>query len=432
MAPDAKQKKIVAVTAFSILGLLIVSVGLLVLKPSGNEQQIVEGQRVLNTELPAAEQIPLHETKQEAYIEATQEAEWRERMKSIGVDNSGDINLSENSNKDSRFNQPQTPQSFVNGNSGVMQMPPSDLSQNRSDKNSGFGTSQQNRQGDPAMDAWYQTMQNLDNQDAEKRRKEEQELERRREDEERHQRQQEELMQRAREQQEFLNEIIRQQMGGSAEAKPMPTTPTQADERQDVPRVQPMSVQETGVVSSMHSRKRQGGFFGTAEVTDQKNTIRAQVYGEHIIETGQFVRFRLQEPMQVGRAVLQTGSVLIGRATIGEDRLFVHISSVEQNEVIYQVNIAVYDLDGMIGLNLPGSMEMEAAREIGVEVANAMGNTATSSSMFQVQQSAAEQLKAEAGRGLIQGTFRYAGKRLSKVKVTVQDKHRVYLVPVGA
>jgi conjugative transposon TraM protein len=342
------------------------------------------------------------------------------------------MNLADGKNRNSEFNEPLTPQGFVTGGGGVMQMPPADVSQNRSDKNSGFGTPQQRMQNDPVMDAWHQTMQNLENQDSEKRRREEQDVQRRREDEERHRKQQEEMLQRAKDQQDFLNEIIKQQMsGGSSEPAKLPTTPIQADERQDVPRAQPIAAQESGVVSSMHGRRRQGGFFGSTEISDQKNTIRASVYGEHIIENGQFVRFRLQEPMQVGRAVLQTGSILIGKATIGEDRLFVHISSVEQNEVIYTVNIAVYDLDGMTGLNLPGSMEMEAAREIGVEVANAVGNTATSGSMFQVQQSAAQQLKAEAGRGLIQGTFRYAGKRLSKVKVTVQDKHRVYLVPVS-
>lgn len=188
-------------------------------------------------------------------------------------------------------------------------------------------------------------------------------------------------------------------------------------------------VSETGGVSSTLRASARNGFFGSVQVGAQKNTIKASVYGKHVIQNGQFVRFRMDEPMQVGATVLPKGSIIIGKAVIGEDRLFVSIHSIEHQDVIYSVGLDVYDTDGMQGLYLPGSMEMEAAAEIGTDLANALGSSAANSAVFQTQTSAAEQLKTDVGRGLIQGTFRYAGRKLQTVKVTVQDKHKIYLRP---
>ena len=192
--------------------------------------------------------------------------------------------------------------------------------------------------------------------------------------------------------------------------------------------VSPVIAEKISVSSGLRSSRR-SGFYGISQVGTQKNTIRASVYGKHVIQSGQMVRLRMDEPMQVGSAVLPAGSIVIGRATLGEDRLFITIHSIAHSDVIYSVNLDVYDTDGMLGLNLPGSMEMEAVREIASDVANALGTSATNSAILQTQTSASEQLKTDVGRGLLQGTSRYVGRKLQEIKITVQDKHKVYLLP---
>jgi conjugative transposon TraM protein len=192
--------------------------------------------------------------------------------------------------------------------------------------------------------------------------------------------------------------------------------------------VSPIIAEKNSISSGLRASRR-NGFYGSSEVAAQKNTIRASVYGKHVIQSGQFVRLRTDEPMQVGQSVLPTGSIVIGKTTLGEDRLFITVYSIEYSDVIYSVNLEVYDTDGMLGLYLPGSMEMETIREIGTNVANALGASATNSAIFQSQPSASEQLKTDVGRGLIQGTFKYAGRKLQTIKITVQDKHNVYLLP---
>jgi conjugative transposon TraM protein len=177
------------------------------------------------------------------------------------------------------------------------------------------------------------------------------------------------------------------------------------------------------------SRRRSGGFYGMSGREAQQNSIKACAYGEQVVGDGQNLRLRLLEPMLVGSQVLPVGSILTGTCRIGVDRLLVSVMSVELAGIITRVSLDVYDSDGQQGLYVPGSMEMEAAREVGAEVASAVGSTAGQQVSMFSQQSAAEQIKADVGRGVLQGTFRFLGRKLREVKIQVQDKHRVFLVP---
>jgi len=160
-----------------------------------------------------------------------------------------------------------------------------------------------------------------------------------------------------------------------------------------------------------------------------KNTIRACVYGDQTVSDGQNLRFRLLEPMAMTGQIIPVGTILIGSVNIGVDRLFVTIMSVEYEDIITKVALEVYDNDGQRGLFVPGSLELEAGREVGSDIANSVGSTASSGALFN-QQSATEQIKTDVSRGVIQGTFKYIGRRLQKIKVQAQDKHTVFLVPL--
>ncbi|MDR1226793.1 MAG: conjugative transposon protein TraM [Prevotellaceae bacterium] len=187
-----------------------------------------------------------------------------------------------------------------------------------------------------------------------------------------------------------------------------------------------------GVATSLRSNGSSsvvGGFYGIGSHVAQKNTIKASVYGRQTVGEGQNVRLRLSEPMMVAGQVMPVGSILVGYCAIGVDRLYVSVSSVEYQDVITIVDLDVYDLDGQRGIFLPGSAEMDATREIGVDVARAVGSTTSTNPALFNQNSAAEQLKTDVGRGVIQGTFNYMSKKLAENKVTLQDKHKIYLLP---
>jgi conjugative transposon TraM protein len=197
------------------------------------------------------------------------------------------------------------------------------------------------------------------------------------------------------------------------------------------PTVMPVSTAQEQVVSSLGNARRSRNFYGVDNSgSEQKNTIKATVYGRQIIKQGQTLLLRLSEPVQVGQQVLPTGTIVAAVCQVSSDRLLCNITSVEYKGVIFYVELQVFDAaDGQVGLRLPGSLEQEAISEVGADVANAVASaTSQSISVYSSEPNAAEQIKTDVGRGLISGVGRFVGRRLMEVQVTVQDNHRVLLV----
>lgn len=190
--------------------------------------------------------------------------------------------------------------------------------------------------------------------------------------------------------------------------------------------VNPISTEKNKVVSSL----KQGGFYGTSMTEKkQKNTISASVYGKQVVRSGQNLRMRIMEPMEVGGHIIPTRSILIGQVQVGIDRLMIEVKSVEYGGALMFINLAAFDIDGQLGLYLPGSMEQDALKEIGAEMASSVANASSQSiATYQSTPNAAEQIKTDLGRGLITGTGNYISKKLNDIKVTVQDSHKLFLV----
>jgi conjugative transposon TraM protein len=290
----------------------------------------------------------------------------------------------------------------------------------------------------PPTSEWSRQLEFLAEQDRqreeEQRRQQQQAETERRAELQRREEQQAALHEQMRVQQELLNAALLSQMGiaptsGGAmpgqEQRPLPTTPEQriGSVTEEII-VQPITEQGDGIVSSL----RRTGFHGTAEMTQRRNTIAATVNGRQVVSDGQSVRIRLREPMQVGRKIIPTGTVVVGIVNIGVDRAFITVNSIESGGVITPVKLTAFDHDGQHGLFVPGSMENEALREIGGEIATAIGSAGTNAvSMFN-QQSAMEQLQGDITRGAVQGTARYVGRRIQQIRVILQDNHRLFLV----
>jgi len=238
---------------------------------------------------------------------------------------------------------------------------------------------------------------------------------------------QEEARQRALDDFDMMMQRHMQQQGGGMhqEPPPLPTTQEQQNRFSEENVVMPVTEQGDGIVSSL---RRGGGFHGTGEMAPRRNTILATVSGRQVVSEGQNARIRLREPMQVGRMIIPIGSIIVGTINIGVDRVFITISSIEHNGVITPVRLTAFDYDGQHGLFVPGSLENETLREIGGEIASAIGTGATTSVSMINNQSAMEQIQGEVMRGAIQGTARYVGRRITQVRVVLQDNHRLFLV----
>ena len=177
-----------------------------------------------------------------------------------------------------------------------------------------------------------------------------------------------------------------------------------------------------------YSQQRNIGFFSPegGDGSQVKNTIRACIHDDQTVSDGleaqRNVRIRLIEPMSANGTIIPANTILTGQARIGE-RLDVTIISIEYMGRIYPVDIAVYDVYGQRGIAIPPSMEVNALKEV---AANSGSSAGTSISF---SQSAGQQIAADVGRGLVQGTSQYFAKKMSVVKIHLKAGHQVFLLP---
>lgn len=152
-----------------------------------------------------------------------------------------------------------------------------------------------------------------------------------------------------------------------------------------------------------------------------KNTIAACVQGDQTVTDGQTVRLRLLEPMRVSGRTIPRNTTLVGTARLQGERLEIGIGSLEYQGNIIPVELEVYDSDGQAGIFVPGSMETDAAKEIGANMGSSLGSS------INISTDAGAQLASDLGKGVIQGVSQYISKRMRTVRVHLKSGYRVLL-----
>jgi conjugative transposon TraM protein len=122
--------------------------------------------------------------------------------------------------------------------------------------------------------------------------------------------------------------------------------------------------------------------------------------------------------MQIPKNTLVSGS-----ARISGERMNIEITHIQSAGNIIPVKMEVFDLDGNLGISVPGSEERSAVKEVVADMGASMGSSIT------ISDNAGSQLLADLGRGIVQGASQYAGKKMRTVRVTLKAGHRVLLLP---
>lgn len=122
----------------------------------------------------------------------------------------------------------------------------------------------------------------------------------------------------------------------------------------------------------MYDQPRNTGFntMGGEMGISEKNTISAVIHDDQTVVNGQTTRLRLTEPLMAGTILIPENSIVTGVAKIQGERLDIQISSIEYQGMIIPVEMSTYDSDGQRGIYIPGSLEMNAAKEIMANMGN--------------------------------------------------------------
>ena len=154
---------------------------------------------------------------------------------------------------------------------------------------------------------------------------------------------------------------------------------------------------------------------------ESKNTIAACVHTDQTITDGQAVRLRLLEPMRLAGRIIPRNTVVVGGARVQGERLGIELTSIEYGGTIIPVELAVFDSDGQEGIFIPGSMEIDAVKEIAANMGSSLGSS------INISTNAGAQLASDLGKGVIQGTSQYIAKKMRTVKVHLKAGYKVLL-----
>ena len=187
---------------------------------------------------------------------------------------------------------------------------------------------------------------------------------------------------------------------------------------------QPMTNEE---FVEQFTKARNTGFYTSvgdeSVINSDRNTISAVIHDTQKIKDGQVVNVRITEPMVVGSRIIPVNKILSGYGKISGERVLITITSIEQDGTIIPISLSAYDKSGQQGIRVPGSMEVNAVKEIAGNMGGSLGSSINIS-----QQSAGDQLLGDLGRSTIQGTSQYIASKAKEVKVTLKAGHPLLLL----
>jgi len=104
-----------------------------------------------------------------------------------------------------------------------------------------------------------------------------------------------------------------------------------------------------------------------------ETTVRAVVARDQTMVSGASVELRLDQNAVVGGRVIPRGSAVWGRATLNGERAIVAVTSVRLGADVVPLNMEVFDLDGMAGIRVDGSINRDAAKAAAGEAIGTAG-----------------------------------------------------------
>lgn len=165
--------------------------------------------------------------------------------------------------------------------------------------------------------------------------------------------------------------------------------------------------------------RKQNAFYSLdADITteDKQNVIKAEVQQTQTIVSGSTVKLISATDVYVNGILIPKGTLLYGIASQNGERLNITITSIHYQNNLLPVSLSVYDLDGLEGIYIPGSLSRDAVKQSGSEAVNNIGITSLDPS-----------LGAQAANAGIAAAKSLMNKKVKQVKLTIKTGYRVLL-----
>ena len=92
-------------------------------------------------------------------------------------------------------------------------------------------------------------------------------------------------------------------------------------------------------------------------------SIPAVINQDQTLVTGATVALQLTEAVNLNGIPIPAHQMIYGIASLNNDRLQININSIRYGQAIYPVALQVYDMDGIPGIHIPGTLGREVAKQ---------------------------------------------------------------------
>src|SRR5665647_926174 len=120
-----------------------------------------------------------------------------------------------------------------------------------------------------------------------------------------------------------------------------------------------------GINSTSIKQSQQNGFYSLDEpvqVDEAQNAIEAVVHETLTLVAGSTVKLRLVNDVYINGMLIPKDNFLFGEATLSGERLDIKIGSLRYQNSLFPVELSVYDMDGMLGIYIPGAITRDVAK----------------------------------------------------------------------
>ena len=147
-----------------------------------------------------------------------------------------------------------------------------------------------------------------------------------------------------------------------------------------------------------------------------QNSIEAVIHQTQTIVNGSVVKLRLKHDIQLQGTAVPKNTFLYGTASLKGERLEVKIENIQFKNSIFPVELAVYDIDGINGICIPGAINRDVAKASADRSIQTLGLTGISDSWG----AQAAGMGIEAAKSLM-------SKKVKLIKVVVKAGYQVLL-----
>lgn len=182
-------------------------------------------------------------------------------------------------------------------------------------------------------------------------------------------------------------------------------------------------ITENGKVSEAYTRQAgQGYITGTSKpqsIATKRTTIPAIVDRDHTLYSGSLLQIRLLKDVNLSGITVPLNYYVYGIVKFAKERIYIDFKTIELNNSIVDFKAVVYDYDGLLGLDAPGTMATDIAKNAGVQAIDGTNATVSGDT---------ESLLGNATAAVTKSAVNAVKSLSSEQKVNIKAGHKLFLV----